>query len=138
AVATEVVNAPGVSRVQESPMRPSVGQRPVVGRHPTTPHRAAGMATDPPVSVPMAAGTWPRATAAAQPPLEPPALWVASAGLRTGPVWGLSLVIPKASSCILLMPATTAPWPRRAATIPLSAPARLPCSAGDEAETSMP
>ena len=36
------------------------------------PHRAAGMRTDPPASVPSAPGARPAATAAAEPPLDPP------------------------------------------------------------------
>ncbi len=45
-----------------------------VGLSPTIPQTAAGIRNDPPPSLPVAAGTIPDATAAAEPPLEPPAL----------------------------------------------------------------
>ena len=50
-------------------MRPTVVFRPVV------PQRAAGMRTEPPVSLPRAMGTSPEATATAEPLLEPPGTW---------------------------------------------------------------
>ena len=49
------------------------------------PHRAAGWRMEPPVSVPVPAGTSRAATAAAEPPEEPPGTRVGSQGLRTGP-----------------------------------------------------
>ena len=45
-----------------------------VGLKPTTPQQAAGMRIEPPESVPSAASASPRATAAAEPPLDPPAM----------------------------------------------------------------
>ena len=42
------------------------------------------MRIDPPVSLPRAAGTIPAATAAPEPPLEPPGMRCSSCGLRTG------------------------------------------------------
>ena len=54
------------------------------------PHRAAGTRTEPPVSVPRAAGAIPAATAAADPPEEPPGDSSRSHGLRTGPDQGFS------------------------------------------------
>ena len=42
------------------------------------PHSAAGMRTEPPVSVPRPAGTMRAATAAAVPPDEPPGMRVGS------------------------------------------------------------
>jgi hypothetical protein len=52
---------------------------------PVTPHSAAGWRMEPPVSVPVAATQSPAATAAAEPPLEPPGTRSWSQGLRTGP-----------------------------------------------------
>ena len=52
---------------------------------PVTPVKLAGWRIEPPVSVPVAAGTSCAATAAAEPPDEPPGTRVASQGLRTGP-----------------------------------------------------
>ena len=59
---------------------------------PTTPHAAAGIRIDPPVSVPIDACPIPVATAAADPPLDPPADRVGSCGLWTGPNADSSLV----------------------------------------------
>ena len=49
---------------------------------PTTPHREAGWRIEPPVSVPSASGASHAATAAAEPPLEPPGMRVTSQGLQ--------------------------------------------------------
>ena len=43
-----------------------------VGLSPTSPHSLAGMRMDPPPSLACATGTMPAATAAAEPPDEPP------------------------------------------------------------------
>ena len=53
-----------------------------VGFKPTTPQQAAGCRIEPPVSVPNAPGHWPEATAAAEPPDDPPGVRVRSHGLR--------------------------------------------------------
>jgi hypothetical protein len=50
------------------------GMTPGVGLSPTTPQKLAGVRTEPPKSVPWAKGIEPDATAAADPPLEPPVL----------------------------------------------------------------
>ena len=42
--------------------------------NPTTPQKAAGMRTEPPVSVPSAQWTRPAAVAIADPPLDPPGM----------------------------------------------------------------
>ena len=59
--------------------------RPKVGFSPTVPHKAAGMRIDPPVSDPSATTAVPCATAAAEPPLDPPGTRSSTAGFRTGP-----------------------------------------------------
>ena len=51
---------------------------------PTRPHTLAGMRIDPPPSLPCAIGTKPAATAAAAPPLDPPARREVSHGVRAG------------------------------------------------------
>ena len=48
--------------------------RPKVGFKPTVPQNADGMRTDPPVSVPIAMNAMPVATAAPEPPEEPPGM----------------------------------------------------------------
>ena len=73
---------------------------------------AAGMRMEPPVSVPTASGTTPAATAAPDPPLEPPGTWLRFQGFRVGPWYGLSVVGPKANSCVAVLPMMTAPAAR--------------------------
>jgi len=52
---------------------------------PVMPQKLAGWRIEPPVSVPVAAGTKRAATAAALPPEEPPGTRRRSQGLLTGP-----------------------------------------------------
>ena len=52
---------------------------------PVRPHKAAGWRIEPPVSVPVASGTRRAATAAAEPPDDPPRVRVKSQGLRVLP-----------------------------------------------------
>ena len=54
----------------------------VVALRPTTPQNALGRRIDPTVWVPIAAGTWRAATAAADPDDEPPGAWSNAHGLR--------------------------------------------------------
>ena len=62
-----------------------MGLRARVGLRPKRPHAEAGIRIEPPPSVAWAIGSMPAATAAAAPPLEPPALWPRFHGLRVGP-----------------------------------------------------
>ena len=73
------------------------------------PHMPAGWRTEPPVSVPVAAGTSRAATAAAEPPEEPPGTSRLSHGLRTGPKCEASLEEPMANSSMLHLPTSTVP-----------------------------
>src|SRR5579859_7191384 len=84
---------------------------------PHTPLSAAGCRMEPPVSVPVAAGAMRAATAAAEPPEEPPGTSRLSHGFRTGPKYELSLEEPMANSSMLHLPSVTAPAaPRRSTT----------------------
>src|SRR3954454_8667779 len=56
--------------------------RPRCGWSPTSPQHAAGIRVEPPPSLPWATGTRPAATAAPDPPLEPPGVRAGSHGLR--------------------------------------------------------
>ena len=76
---------------------------------PTTPHSAAGWRIDPPVSEPSASGANPAATAAAEPPDDPPGTRDRSWGLRVGPKAEFSVELPMANSSRLVLPTTTAP-----------------------------
>src|SRR5688572_18726419 len=70
---------------------------------------AAGCRTDPPVSDPSASGTMRAATAAADPPLEPPGVRSAAQGLRVGPYAEFSVEDPIANSSQLVFPTGIAP-----------------------------
>src|SRR3546814_19290072 len=94
----------------------SMGIRPRLGFRPTTPHRAAGMRTDPPMSVPSASGTQPVATATPEPPDEPPGVRVASQGLLVTPQRGLDVVPAWANSRVVVFPTRIAPAPARRRT----------------------
>jgi hypothetical protein len=69
-----------------------------VGFIPVTPHIDAGIRIEPPVSLPRATGTTPAATAAPDPPLEPPVIRPGSHGLAVAPQAEIRLVAPAASS----------------------------------------
>ena len=69
------------SRLVESGTTPSIGTRRAVGLKPTMPHTAAGMRTEPPVSVPSAATAMRSPTETAAPADDPPGTRVRSAGL---------------------------------------------------------
>ena len=62
---------------------PRIGTRPRVGLIVDVPHIADGMRSEPAVSVPVAAGTVRAASAAAEPPLEPPGERSSAHGLPT-------------------------------------------------------
>src|SRR5664279_209241 len=64
---------------------------------------------EPPVSEPSASGANPAATAAAEPPLEPPGTRERSCGLRVGPNAEFSVDEPIANSSRLVLPTGTAP-----------------------------
>src|SRR5829696_10028909 len=70
---------------QCSPTRGPAGVRPRVGFKPKIPQHEAGMRIDPPPSPPPANGTIPLATAAADPPDDPPVVRDVSHGLTVGP-----------------------------------------------------
>jgi len=76
---------------------------------PTTPQSAAGCRIDPPVSDPSAIGVRLEATAAADPPLEPPGIRSSAHGLRTGPNAEFSFDDPMANSSQFVLPTTMAP-----------------------------
>src|SRR5271169_5522977 len=78
------------------------------------PQNAAGWRIDPPVSVPVAPTHKLAATAAAEPPDEPPGTSLASSprrrhGEATGPKYDVSFDEPMANSSLLSLPSSTAP-----------------------------
>ena len=62
------------SRDVESGTVPSSGTRRAVGLNPVSPHSAAGMRTEPPVSVPMPAAAMPLVIDTAAPEDDPPGM----------------------------------------------------------------
>src|SRR6188472_2596346 len=84
ASATLALIGPTVSSVAESGKTPAPGTRPRVGFRPTTPHQAAGLRIEPPVSVPSAVRRRPAATATAEPEDEPPVIRSGSHGFTAG------------------------------------------------------
>src|SRR5216684_630834 len=73
------------------------------------PQKAAGWRIDPPVSDPSASGVRRAATAAADPPLDPPGVRSSAHGFRAGPNAEFSFDDPIANSSQLVFPTTTAP-----------------------------
>src|SRR5262249_4815535 len=106
--------------VQPSP-RVSAGTSPGDGRKPATPHLAAGMRSEPPVSEPVHTGSRLQASAAAEPPEEPPALSMGVHGLPVAPQTGLREFAPAPNSGTLVLATTMAPALRTSATIAQSA-----------------
>ena len=76
---------------------------------PTIPQTAAGCRIEPPVSVPSASGASNAATAAEEPPDEPPGTRLRSQGLRDGPKAEFSVEEPIANSSMLVLPRMTIP-----------------------------
>ncbi len=85
--------------------------RPRVGFRPTSPHHAAGPLIEPPASVACATGTMPDATAAAEPPLEIPAIRSRSQGFRIAPVATVSAEQEVPSSEQFALPSMMKPAP---------------------------
>src|SRR5437763_5754444 len=113
---TVFVTMPIWSMPEAKATRPLRLTRPYVGLSPTTPHSAAGCRTEPPVSDPSAAGTMRAATAAAEPPDEPPATQSRFHGLRVGPNAECSVDDPMANSSRFVLATMDQPLARRRAT----------------------
>jgi len=92
------------------------GTSPYVGLMEKVPVNAAGMRNDPPPSVPTDHTPMPSATAAALPPLDPPAVSSASHGLPVGPCRAESVTPFQPSSGVVVLPSSTAPASRSRAT----------------------
>src|SRR5580658_3408844 len=84
ASATVRASGPSVDRPARSGLSGPDEIRPRLGLIPNSPHTLAGIRIEPPPSLPWAAGARPDATAAAAPPLDPPAERDRSHGVRAG------------------------------------------------------
>src|SRR5512138_1786027 len=102
---------------QISPHSGPAGVRPRVGLRPNTPQHDAGMRIDPPPSPPPAHGTIPLATAAADPPDDPPVVREVSHGLRAGPKSSGSVNGVSPNSGVFVLPTTITPARRYRLTI---------------------
>src|SRR5947207_10591421 len=102
--ATSRAIGPTWSKLGASGKQPAVGTRSYVGLKPTVPQHADGIRIEPPESLPSAASARPAASAAAEPPLEPPAMRPGASGFGTVPKCGFSEVVPYASSCRFVLP----------------------------------
>src|SRR3989338_7370709 len=91
-------------------IRPERDTAPYVGLRPIRPVCAAGCLIEPPVSEPSAATAIPPATAAADPPDEPPGIRGVSRGFFVGPKAEFSVELPIANSSIFVLPRKTAYW----------------------------
>ena len=109
-----------------------------MGFKPTIPQAAAGILIDPPVSVPIEARHIPAATAAAEPPLDPPGDRDVACGFFVGPNAESSDVVPNANSCRLHLPTRITPAWRSALTISASVFATCPWRTKDAAVVGRP
>lgn len=115
AAASRTVRVTTPSVVAPAQLSPTSGPwltRARVGFRPTSAHSDAGMRIDPPPSLAWATGTIPAATAAAEPPLEPPAECPGFHGLRVGRWAAGSVVMVVPNSGTLVRPRKTNPAAR--------------------------
>ena len=109
---TERDTTPSVFIPTGGSMTSLVSARPRVGFSPTRPHIAAGIRIDPEMSLAWAAGTIRAATAAADPPDEPPGDRSRSHGLWVGPYSTGSVVPISAISGVFVRPIGSSPVER--------------------------
>ena len=128
---TRPATTPGVSSEGARAAPPARLMRPNVGLTPATPQNAAGIRTEPPVSLATAAGTIPAATAAADPPLEPPGTLSRFHGLRGLGRVACWEVIPQPNSCERVTPTITAPAARSRRTSSASTSGTRPARASE-------
>ena len=108
-----------MSSVRESGNTPCLSIRPSLVLNPTMPQKLAGARIEPPVSLPIAQGARPPATATAAPDEDPPATRgvAGSRGFLGVPKCGLSPSAEKANSERLVLPKATMPAAARFVTI---------------------
>ena len=85
---------PSTQSVSKACNRLPRGTTPGPGRNPTTPLKPAGVRKLPPRSFPVASQTWPLASAAPEPPDDPPAMRPVFQGFRVKPLTGLKVCPP--------------------------------------------
>jgi len=85
------------------------GTRPYGGLNPTTPQNDAGILIEPPMSEPVASVAVPAASAAADPPLEPPGEYLVFHGLRVTPQSLDQVIGAQQNSGVVVLACTMAP-----------------------------
>src|SRR6266566_700998 len=115
-----VIAWPTLAPFHPSPRSGPMGLRARVGFRPNSPQHEAGIRIEPPPSVACAMGSMPAATAAAAPPLEPPALISQFQGFLVGPNSRGSVEVESPNSGVLVLPKMTRPARFMRATISLS------------------
>ena len=124
------------SPCQASALAGPSGMRPRVGLSPNNPQNAAGIRIEPAPSLPCATPHRPAATAAPDPPLEPPGVRSRAHGLRVAPKVSVSVNGHCMSSGTFVRPTTIAPAARSRATTWLSCRAGGPWAAVPQVVTS--
>ncbi len=109
----------------------TLGTTRTVGRKPTTLFHAAGLRSEPPVSLPSAVATMRQARATAAPPLDPPAVRPSPHGFCVTPWTLLNVCEPAPNSGVFVFPTATAPAAFMRATSRQSAAGRWPANSGD-------
>src|SRR5215831_14926793 len=110
---TDRVTAPcTVEPIHESPLSGPSDTRARLGLRPTSPQLAAGMRIEPPPSLAWPTATMPAATAAADPPDDPPVDRSTSHGLRAGPHANDSVVMVVPSTDTFVRPTAMNPAAR--------------------------
>src|SRR5437867_10743729 len=113
--------------------------RPWLGLCPTSPLNDAGMRVEPPPSLAVANGTTPAATAAADPPLDPPGVRSGFHGLRVVPHALLRVYWMLPNSGAAVFPTGTAPAARSRATwMESSATGPRPLKSSEPRDVGMP
>ena len=107
--ATVLAIGPAVLSWSSTSENGQAGTRPGLGRRPTTLQKPAGLRSDPPRSLPSARQTIRAASAAAAPPLLPPAVRSSAHGLRVAPNTGLTVCEPEPHSGTFVLPRLIAP-----------------------------
>src|SRR6266704_1919435 len=108
---------PGTEVIATSKSR-SLPTRPKLTLNPNRPLSADGIRIDPPPSLPVQIGIMPTATAAAEPPDEPPGVRSGFQGLRVMPWRYVRVQLVEPNSGEVVSPTSTAPASsRRAASV---------------------
>ena len=108
---------PFIASVLKGSRRGPCGTTPGPGRNPTVDVKLVGIRMEPPWSLPVASQTCPAASAAAEPPEEPPGVSVVFQGFVVVPNTSLNVCEPAPNSGVLDLATTRAPFVSSRSTI---------------------